>query len=166
MLKLRPYKPCDAGKILTWIKDEREFRLWTADRYDRYPITAEDMNRHYDSFRDSDAFWAMTAYDEAGVAGQLIMRFTDEAKKQLRFGFIIVDADRRGQRVGSTMLRMAVRYAREFLLVEKITLGVFAENPSALKCYQAVGFRESGERHCHQIMGEKWTCLEMAYFEE
>ena len=166
MLKLRPYKPCDAGTILTWIQNEREFRLWTADRYDHYPITAEDMNRHYDSFRDSDAFWAMTAYDEDGVAGHLIMRFTDEAKKHLRFGFIIVDASRRGKGYGSKMLRMAIRYATEFLGVEKITLGVFENNPAAYRCYQSVGFQEGAEPSWCDLMGERWKCLELEYLVE
>lgn len=166
MLRLRPYKPCDAGAILTWIKNEREFRLWTADRYDHYPITAEDMNRHYDSFAGSDAFWAMTAYDESGVAGHLIMRFTDEAKKQLRFGFIIVDASRRGKGYGSKMLRMAIRYAAEFLGVEKITLGVFENNPAAYRCYRSVGFREGAEPHWHELMGEQWKCVELEYLVE
>lgn len=163
MLKLRPYKPCDAGTILTWIKNEREFRLWTADRYDRYPITAEDMDRHYESFRDSDAFWAMTAYDEDGPAGHLIMRFTDEEKKQLRFGFIIVDASRRGRGYGSQMLRMAVRYGAEFLGVERITLGVFENNPAAYRCYRAVGFRECGSDSVVELMGEQWKCIELEY---
>lgn len=163
MLKLRPYKPCDAAKILTWIKNEREFRLWTADRYDHYPITPEDMNRHYDSFRGSDAFWAMTAYDESGPAGHLIMRFTDEEQKQLRFGFIIVDASRRGQHVGSKMLRLAIRYAAEFLGVERITLGVFENNPAARRCYRSVGFREAAEPHWHELMGEQWKCVELEY---
>lgn len=166
MLRLRPYKPCDAAKILTWIQNEREFRLWTADRYDHYPITPEDMNRHYDSFADSDAFWAMTAYDDEGAAGHLIMRFTDGEKKHLRFGFIIVDASRRGKGYGSGMLRMAIRYAEEFLAVEKITLGVFENNPAAYRCYQSVGFREGEEPNWCDLMGERWKCLELEYLVE
>ena len=47
MLRLRPYKENDAKIIVSWIKDELAFRLWSADRYDHYPITAEDMNHHY-----------------------------------------------------------------------------------------------------------------------
>jgi len=40
MLKLRPYKPCDAETIVSWCKDEESFRRWTSDRYDSFPITA------------------------------------------------------------------------------------------------------------------------------
>ncbi len=36
-MNLRPYKKEDAAKILSWIKNERAFRLWSADRYKNYP---------------------------------------------------------------------------------------------------------------------------------
>lgn len=39
---LREYKETDANVILSWIKNEREFRLWSADRYETYPIVAYD----------------------------------------------------------------------------------------------------------------------------
>ena len=67
MLRLRPYKACDAETIVSWIGDEVSFRKWCADRYDHYPITADDMNRHYDAFAYSDNFYEMTAFDETGV---------------------------------------------------------------------------------------------------
>ena len=28
MLRLRPYKKCDAKRIVSWIKDEISFRKW------------------------------------------------------------------------------------------------------------------------------------------
>ena len=43
------------------------------------------MNRHYNAFSDADWFYPMTVFDETGVAGHLIMRFTDEKKTVLRF---------------------------------------------------------------------------------
>lgn len=48
MLRLRPYKKCDAAHICSWIKDERTFRRWSADRFDHYPVTAEDINAYYE----------------------------------------------------------------------------------------------------------------------
>ena len=78
MLRLRPYKACDAQTIVSWIKDETAFRKWCADRFERYPITADDMNVQYDALAYEDRFFEMTAYDETGVVGHLIMRFTDK----------------------------------------------------------------------------------------
>lgn len=69
MLRLRPYKACDAKIITKWLKNEYAFRQWSADRYEKYPITAEDMNLYYDRDKDNAGIWGMTAFDETGIVG-------------------------------------------------------------------------------------------------
>ena len=125
MLGLRPYKKCDAEYIVKWIKDEVAFRKWCADRLKTYPITAEDLNDYYEQYAFSDSFFEMTAFDETGITGHLIMRYTDGDKKELRFGFVIVDDSKRGKGYGKEMLKAALRYAFDILKAEKVTLGVF-----------------------------------------
>ena len=163
MLRLRPYKACDAAKIVSWTGDETAFRKWCADRFESWPITAEDLNRHYDALADSDSFYEMTAFDETGAVGHLIMRFTDERKTILRFGFVIVDDKKRGKGCGKGMLQLTIRYAFDMLKAEKITLGVFENNEPAYRCYLAVGFREkdTGETEYYHIGNEDWKCLEL-----
>lgn len=163
MLRLRPYKKCDAKYVVSWIKDEVEFRKWCADRYETYPINTGDMNNHYTAYDDKDSFWPMTAFDENGVVGHLIMRFTDEEKKVLRLGFVIVDDSKRGMGYGKEMLQLSIKYAFEILGIEKITLGVFENNVQAYRCYKSVGFRdvETDEYYYFHILGEDWKCLEL-----
>lgn len=163
MLRLRPYKKCDAKYIVSWIKDERVFRKWCADRMERYPVSAEDINNHYASMDDSDTFFEMTAFDENEIVGHLIMRFIDERKTVLRFGFVIVDDTKRGKGYGKEMLQLAIRYAFDILKVEKITLGVFENNAPAYHCYKAVGFQDiklEKDGYIH-VLGEDWKCLEL-----
>jgi len=161
MLKLRPYKACDAKAIVSWIKDETAFRKWSADRFERYPITEEDLNAHYDAFAYRDNFFEMTAFDETGIVGHLIMRYTDEEKKVIRFGFVIVDDAKRGKGYGKQMLQLAIKYAFDLLRVEKITLGVFENNDSAYYCYRSVGFQETGTVEDYKIANEVWKCKEL-----
>ena len=167
MLRLRQYKTCDAETIVSWIKDETSLRKWSSDRYESFPITEADMNKKYmdcnGDCSDMDNFYPMTAFDESGVVGHLIMRFTDEEKKILRFGFVIVDDSKRGKGYGKEMLQLSLKYAFEILRVEKVTIGVFENNPSAYFCYKSVGFKDvqSDESEYYSIMGEKWKCLEL-----
>lgn len=168
MLRLRTYKACDAKTILTWCKDEISFRKWTSDRYESFPITEEEMNRKYidcnGDCTEPDNFYPMTAFDESGAVGHLIMRFTDEKKTTLRFGFVIVDDSRRGMGYGKEMLRLSLKYAFEILKVEKVTLGVFENNLPAYYCYKSAGFRDvklDKEIYC-ELCGEKWKLLELA----
>ena len=167
MLRLRPYKPCDANTILGWIKDEDAFRKWSTDRYPHYPITADDMNHKYmdcnGDCMEPDNFYPMTAFDETGIVGHLILRFTDEEKKVLRFGFVIVDDSKRGMGYGKGMLRLALQFAFDIFKADKVTLGVLENNPGAYYCYKAAGFRDvTGEEPEYYIlMGKKIKCLEL-----
>ncbi len=166
-LKLRPYKPSDAEAIVSWIKDERALRKWSSDRYGAYPITAEDINYKYldcnGDCEEPDNFYPMTLVDEGGPVGHLILRYTNEEKSVIRFGFVIVDDSKRGRGYGKKMLQMAIRYAFDMLKAEKITLGVFENNPSAYFCYKAAGFREipMEEELLFEILGEQWKCIEL-----
>ena len=167
MLRLRTYKRCDAKTILTWCKDEVSFRKWTSDRYDSFPITEADMNYKYvdcnGDCAEADNFFPMTAFDESGVVGHLIMRFTDQEKAVLRLGFVIVDDSKRGKGYGKEMICLALKYAFEIMKVEKVTIGVFENNAPAYHCYQSVGFMEvvlEEEVWC-EVCGEKWKILEL-----
>lgn len=165
MLRLRPYKPCDAKKVVSWISDKKTFYRWSANRINKYPIDANDLNEHYKEQDDSDSFFVMTAYDETGAVGQMIMRFLDEEKKDLRFGFIIVDSSKRGKGYGKGMLLLAIEYAKSMLKVDRISIGVFEDNMPAYKCYKSLGFSEVGENsnEYYEINGENWKCIELEY---
>lgn len=162
MLYLRPYKPCDAGKVVSWIIDEKAFYQWSAGRMGTYPLTEARLNDHYAAEAENPRYWTMTAYDDGGAVGQLIMRLPDPASRMMRFGFIMVDSSKRGKGYGKKMLRLAADYAFTFTEAETITLGVFANNPAARYCYEAVGFEHRPELDTiYPINGEEWLCLEM-----
>ena len=166
-LIIRPNKTKDAEAIVNWIKDERALRKWSSDRYGVYPITAEDINYKYlkcnGDCEEPDNFYPLTAVDANGPVGHLILRYTNKAKTIIRLGFVVVDDSKRGLGYGKRMMQMAIRYAFDMLKAEKITLGVFENNPSAYYCYKSVGFREKPKKEdmVYEILGEKWKCIEM-----
>lgn len=171
MLRLRPYKMNDAGTILSWCKDANAFRKWTADRYESFPITEADMNKKYiddnGDCREADNFYPMTAFDESGIVGHLIMRFTDDEKRELRFGFVIVDDTKRGMGYGKEMIALSLKYAFEIFMADRVTIGVFENNMPAYWCYRSAGFQdvETEETVC-EIFSEKWKILELEYLKE
>ena len=165
MLRLRPYKTSDAETIISWCKDEAAFRKWTSDRYESFPITTADMNKKYIENNgdciESDNFYPMTAFDENGIVGHLIMRFTDERKTILRLGFVIVDDTLRGKGYGKEMISLSLKYAFEILKVDKVTIGVFENNIPAYYCYKAAGFKDVDAKLQCEIFGETWKILEL-----
>ena len=167
-LILRPYKPKDAKAIVTWIKDEKELRKWSFDRYGAYPITSEDINHKYldcnGDCEEDDNFYPMTLTDENGPIGHLILRYTDEDKMIIRLGFIIIDDKKRGMGYGKRMIQMAIKYVFDMLKAKKLILGVFDNNTSAYNCYKAVGFKEipMEQDSVYEIYGEKTRLIWMS----
>lgn len=161
-MELRKYNPCDAKVIVKWLKNEYAFRQWSADRYDKYPLTADDMNNYYSQYSE-DELYKLTAVDEDKIIGHLTIRFIDDARKIARLGFVIVDDSKRGKGYGKQLILSALKYAFEELKADKVTLGVFENNTPAINCYLSCGFkiveRETIENY--QCMGEIWNCIEM-----
>ena len=161
MLELRPFEAHDAESVVTWFEDERAFHKWCANRFEHFPITAEELVEHYMQNGAPDLLYPLTAFDEDGIAGQLFLRFLDDEKTDVRFGFIVVSPDRRGKGYGSGMIRLALAYAFDTLKVNRVSLGVFDNNEGARRCYEAVGFRANGGGWDCDISGELWHCSEM-----
>ena len=162
-MHFRKYEESDAKKILSWIDNERDFRLWSADRYGEYPIKAEDININYRTCSEKGNFYPMTLVDDDNnIIGHLIFRNPGEDKTVVRLGFIIVDNKIRGKGFGRILLELAIKYAKEKLNATELSLGVFMNNQSAYRCYFSVGFREVGiEKGVCNYKGECWDCIEM-----
>ena len=46
-MKLRDFKRKDAQIIASWIRSEEELYKWSADRFNKYPISGDDINENY-----------------------------------------------------------------------------------------------------------------------
>ena len=149
IMTLRPFSINDASTVLSWCKDKHAFRLWSADRYKDFPAQPKEMQKQY----DGDNMFPLTAVVGEEIVGHILLRFPSEDKSVIRFGFVIVDDSKRGMGYGRQLLQLAIDHACNQMGVKTITLGVFADNPSALKCYQ----------YSYMIDGEKWKGYEMKY---
>ncbi len=161
MLKLISYQKSDAAHLIKWLKNETVFRYWCADHYEKFPITADEINAFYDSW--SENIYVFTAVDNENIIGHITMRYMDKEKTELRFGFILVDDEKRGMGYGKKMLTLAIAHAFEMLGAKKITIGVFENNTTALGLYQKLGFTPTGEvkEYCFFDQTWKYPILEM-----
>lgn len=163
-MKLRRYEESDAKYVVEWVQDETVYYQWCAGLFGEYPLTEEKINTYYNNFPKDVMFWAMTAEMEDEVVGHLILRFTDKQRLSIRLGFVLLAHTHRGQGFGKQLIFCGIRYAREVLNAKYITLGVFAENISARRCYESSGFMwDEGDMITYQIKDEIWDCIDMIY---
>ena len=155
-LRLRPYNKNDADAILSWSKDKLSFYKWSAGVMGKYPITKK-------KFSFVENLMAFTAIEDDEVVGFFTMRRPTEGFDELRFGFVVVDPEKRGKGYGKSMLQLGVKFAKEIYGAKKVSLGVFANNKSAYFCYKAVGFHDVilEETEKYVVRGEEWKCLEL-----
>ena len=157
-MTLRPFKINDAATILSWCRNKRAFRLWSADRYKDFPARPEEMMEQY----RGENMYPLTAVVGEAIVGHILLRWPSKDKSVIRLGFVIVDDSKRGKGYGKQMLRHAIDYARRELGARKITLGVFCDNLPALECYKSVGFLITGA-NTFSIDGEEWEAFEMEF---
>ena len=157
-----PYQERDEALVRSWIESEKQFYQWSSGVLGDYPLPPGRLNEFYREWKSKHAYMVFCACDdEMRPMGQMILRYPEEDRRHLRFGFILVDPKRRGQGIGREMLNMAISYARDFLKAETICLGVYTNNPGARHLYASFGFRETGESECVEFLGETWECEEM-----
>ncbi len=162
-LTLRPYQPTDANVITTWLKSEYLMRQWCADRYERFPVTPEDMNSYHQQYFDGHNSVALTMVDDEDIVGYISIRTPADYSSEQRLGFVIIDDSRRGKGLGKAIVSMAVDYAFSKLGAIKVSLGVFENNPAAIHCYESAGFHQvvKPETECYECLGKIWNCIEM-----
>ena len=56
--------------------------------------------------------------------------------------------------------KLVLKAAKKELKANRVTLGVFANNPKAQVCYEAVGFKPFSKR-IMKILGTDWECIDM-----
>ena len=165
MLRLRPYKSIDSKTIIKWVDDIDTFTKWGGDHFGSFPITASTIDDKYilhnGDCKELDNFYPWVAFNEDGLVGHFIMRYLNNDNKILRFGWVIVDSKKRGAGYGSEMLKLGLKYAFEILLVEKVTIGVFENNPIAHNCYKRIGFK-----NIKIVNGDSFNIIEMEITKE
>ena len=65
-MKLRDFKKEDAPIIASWLRSEEELYKWSADRFNKYPLSGDDINENYAPQLETGRFIPLTAVDDNG----------------------------------------------------------------------------------------------------
>lgn len=91
--------------------------------------------------------------DLIGVAGYFIQKGDKTSHKAMIWG-VYVKPDNRGYRLSKRLIEDAIRDCRQY--VEQALIHVSAENYSAIRIYQDLGFKEFGREPKARKIGNKY----------
>jgi len=125
------------------------------------PVDVERFTRMFTDAIESEHRLRLVASDGDRVIGHLGL---DPDRPGILYLGMTLDADYRGQGIGTAMMRAAIEWARSQTGVHKIELEVWPHNAAGFALYRKVGFEVEGRRvrHYRRRNGELWDAMLMA----
>lgn len=173
MIRLESLQKEDFKKIVEWNEGHSaEFLLQWAGPVYEYPLTEEQLERYFDNYvikeKDTLFVYKIINVETSEMVGTIELNEKDRTNKIGRIGrFLIGEESYRGKGTGKEALKEAIRIGFEKLKLNKITLGVFDFNISAIRCYESVGFViEEYKESYRKIGNDYWNLYEMGITKE
>ncbi|ERI94567.1 acetyltransferase, GNAT family [Clostridiales bacterium oral taxon 876 str. F0540] len=168
MIKLKPLQKEDFKKILDWNEDKSaEFLLQWSGPFYEYPLTENQLEWFFDNYimKEKETLFVYKIIDvkTSEMIGTIELDIKDTVNKIGRVArFLIGEESLRGKGVGREALSEAVRIGFEALKLNKITLGVFDFNTSAIRCYESIGFKKEDLKENYRKIGDTyWNLYDM-----
>lgn len=171
MVKLEHLEKQDLVKILEWNANKSADYLlqWSGPVYS-YPLTLDQMEEYFinNVKKDNpDTFaYKILLTDTGEFIGTIELREIDKKNKIGKVcRFLIGEENYRGRGIGAEALKEILKIGFEDFKFEKITLGVFDFNHSAIRCYEKVGFEiEKFTKNARKAPTGYWNLYEMSIF--
>lgn len=146
MLTLKYFEPSDFEQLISWSGDEAFLLQWAGVNF-KYPLTKEQLEAYLEDANDivtsSKLIYKVVDSATNKSIGHISIGAIDRENRSGRIGKVLLgDPGSRGKGYGEQMLLAILKVGFEDLKLQRITLGVFDYNLSALNCYKSVGFME------------------------
>lgn len=140
-IRLRALEHDDLPHFVRWINDPETRRFMVL----RYPLSMTEEEKWWQGFlqRENDHIFAIEAEDGTYI-GNVGLHDIEPENRRAELGIIIGDKAHWGQGYGTDAVSALLRWAFEYLNLNRISLRVYDYNERAIGCYQKCGFRHEG----------------------
>lgn len=168
MIRLAYFTKDDFSQLINWINSEDLLKHWAGDLF-RFPLNEDSLDWYLADTNvpgTSEAFIFKAVDEDTGeVVGHISLGGLSEKNRSARISRVY--AASRGKGVCQQMVRAVLAFAFDELHLHRVSLGVYDDNPSALRCYEKAGLRVEGvNRDVFHYNGEWWSMIEMAMLED
>lgn len=147
MISILPLQESDCHNILMWNQGkDADFLMQWSGQYYKYPITEDQiLNRLKNTNPElSINIFKITLEETSEIIGTIEFLIHKGNPSMAFLGRFLLDEKYRGCGYGKDALSMLTNKIFADTTVEKIKLGVFLYNKSAIACYEKVGYKVDG----------------------
>jgi len=146
-ITFRTARPEDAAAILAYIRSVAEETEFFILEPDEFPPTDDEERKRVQDHLDNPAKILLLAESEGQIIGNVSFEIGAYRRIAHRgtLGITVVK-QWRGRGIGMALMQVLLQWASANPLIEKVCLGVFATNDTAIRLYKKLGFVEEGLR--------------------
>lgn len=141
MIKFRDHKREDIPHRVKWLNNQKA-NVFVSDN--KKKTTRLEQTKWFNNYEKNKKNKFFTICDNKKPIGFMGLSNIDKPSKKAEVFIIIGDDEYRGKGYGKKSLKYLLNYGFEKLGMQKLYLGVFEKNKSAIFCYKSVGFKEEG----------------------
>lgn len=169
MIELVHFKKDDFEQLMEWIHDEEILTNWSGNLFS-FPLSSKSLDWYIEDtniINESDAF-VYKVMDESGITvGHISLGGISWKNRSARITRVLIgDTAHRGKGCCQGMIKAVLKIAFEELKLHRVSLGVYQNNPSAIRCYEKAGMKSEGiYRDILWFKNEWWSLVEMSMLE-
>lgn len=153
---LRPVERDDyVGLARGWLNDRVVTKFLSRGTF---PMSAEDHEGAFETYQASptDVEFAVVSRETSGLIGICGLHGIQWVPRHAEFRVLLGDRTSWGHGAGGEVLQLLCAYAFELLNLEKVWLGVNADNVRALTTYTGAGFTTEGTLRQEVYRNGRW----------
>jgi RimJ/RimL family protein N-acetyltransferase len=160
-VELRDFELVDGQLLMAWIGGPADLLTWAGSSFS-YPLDEQQLAAYAARAQGPDLrSWMGRDPGTGECVGHVSLRI-DAARASGRLGRVLVAPAARGRGYGAAMVERVLATAFGELGMERVELGVFVHNVSAVRLYERLGFVDDGEpRVVEQLDGRPWSAQQM-----
>ena len=146
-------------EVVSWSKDEADLIQWAGTVFS-WPLTQTQFRRHLEAAQgEHPTLYPFGLYQGARILGYCELSDYQKRFQAARITRVIIHPKKRRQGLGQRMLRAVMEHGFCKMGMNRIALGVFDFNQTAIRCYETMGFiREGTLREPVKVGQEFWNC--------
>lgn len=169
MVKLEVFGKPDFEQLKDWMSDEEVLTNWAGSLFS-FPLTTAALEWYIEDTNKkgiSEAFVYKVIELETGqTVGHISLGGISYKNRSGRITRVFISPAVRGKGYCKRIITEMLRLGFEELDLHRISLGVYTQNKSAIRCYEVAGFQSEGiQRDVLYKNGSYWSLLEMSVLE-